>query len=83
MTPIRVLNMVVGQTAVKEAVVHEMNDVSHAIGTVSQSYSVTGLEKARGGYVGRGNHPQIPWFRLKHNVCGGMSGEHTLGSPPP
>lgn len=40
-----VLSMVVGLTAVRDAVVHELNDVSHAIGTVSQSYSVTGLDK--------------------------------------
>lgn len=42
---IGVLSMVVGLTAVRDAVVHELNDVSHAIGSVSQSYSVTGLKK--------------------------------------
>jgi hypothetical protein len=42
---IGVLSMVVGLTAVRDAVVHELNDVSHAIGTISQSYQVTGLEK--------------------------------------
>lgn len=42
---IGVLAMVVGLTAVRDSVVHELNDVSHAIGTVSQSYNVTGLEK--------------------------------------
>lgn len=42
---IGVLAMVVGLTAVRDSVVHELNDVSHAIGTVSQSYNVTGLQK--------------------------------------
>lgn len=42
---IAVLSMAVGLTAVRDAVVHELNDVSHAIGTISQSYRVTGLEK--------------------------------------
>ena len=42
---IGVLSMVVGLTAVRDAVTHELNDISHAIGAVSQTYSVTGLEK--------------------------------------
>lgn len=42
---IAVLGMVVGLTAVRDAVSHELNDVSHAIGSVSQSYNVVGLEK--------------------------------------
>ncbi|MDA0589251.1 MAG: hypothetical protein O2820_17255 [Planctomycetota bacterium] len=42
---IGVLSMVVGLTAVRDSVVQELNDVSHAIGTISQSYNVTGLEK--------------------------------------
>lgn len=47
---IAVLGMVVGLTAVRDAVAHEMNDVSHAIGAVSQGYNVTGLHKSRGGW---------------------------------
>ena len=35
----------VGWAAVRDALVNELNDVSHAIGTVSQSYNVTGLDK--------------------------------------
>ena len=42
---IGVLSMVVGLTAVRDAVTHELNDISHAIGAVSQTYNVTGLEK--------------------------------------
>lgn len=42
---IGVLAMVVGLTAVRDAVAHEMNDIAHAIGAVSQSYKVTGLQK--------------------------------------
>ncbi len=42
---IAVLAMVVGLTAVRDAVVHEMNDISHAIGAVSQSYGTNGLAK--------------------------------------
>ena len=45
---IAVLAMVVGLAAVRDAVVQELNDLSHAFGAVSQSYNVTGLSKARG-----------------------------------
>ena len=44
---IAVLAMVVGLAAVRDAVTNELNDLSHAFGAVSQSYSVTGLKKAR------------------------------------
>ncbi len=46
---IAVLAMVVGLTAVRDAVTMELNDLSHAFGTVSQSYSVTGLRKDKNG----------------------------------
>lgn len=49
---IGVLAMVVGLTAVRDAVSHELNDLSHAFGAVSQSYAVTGLQKGRGGNYG-------------------------------
>jgi hypothetical protein len=39
----------VGWGAVKDSLANELNDVSHAIGSVSQSYSVTGLSKAKIG----------------------------------
>jgi hypothetical protein len=55
---IGVLAMVVGLTAVRDSVVHELNDISHAIGTVSQSYSVNGLEKACHG----GTHAYVKGF---------------------
>lgn len=42
---IGVLAMVVGLTAVRDSVTHELNDISHAVGAVSQTYTVTGLEK--------------------------------------
>lgn len=42
---IGVLAMVVGLTAIRDSVVHEMNDISHAIGAVSQSYGTNGLIK--------------------------------------
>ena len=35
----------VGWAAVRDALVNELNDVSHAIGAVSQSYNVTGFKK--------------------------------------
>ena len=37
----------VGWGAVKDSLANELNDVSHAIGSVSQSYNVTGIRKAR------------------------------------
>ena len=42
---IGVLSTVVGLTAVRDAVTHEMNDIAHSIGAVSQTYNVTGLQK--------------------------------------
>ena len=36
---------VVGLTAVRDAVVNELNDISHAVGAVSQTYYVTGVQK--------------------------------------
>lgn len=57
---IAVLGMVVGLTAVRDAVVHELNDVSHAFGAVSQGYQVTGLEKKRNG--GKGHHAYVEGF---------------------
>ena len=44
---IAVLAMVVGLAAVRDAVTNELNDISCAIGAVSQSYNVTGLKKAK------------------------------------
>ncbi len=37
----------VGWSAVRDALVNELNDVSHAIGSVSQSYNVTGFQKTK------------------------------------
>lgn len=37
----------VGWGAVKDSLANELNDVSHAIGAVSQSYTVTGLKKEK------------------------------------
>jgi len=37
----------VGWAAVRDALVNELNDVSHAIGSVSQTYNVTGFQKAK------------------------------------
>ncbi len=42
---IAVLAMVVGLTAVRDAVTNEMNDLAHAFGAVSQTYNVVGLRK--------------------------------------
>jgi len=37
----------VGWAAVRDALVNELNDVSHAIGAVSQTYNVTGFKKVK------------------------------------
>ena len=37
----------VGGAAIRDALVNELNDVAHAIGAVSQSYSVTGITKVK------------------------------------
>lgn len=44
---IAVLAMVVGLTAVRDSITQEMNDLAHAFGTVNQTYTVSGLSKAR------------------------------------
>ncbi len=37
----------VGAAAIRDALVNEMNDVSHAIGAVNQGYNVTGFNKVK------------------------------------
>jgi hypothetical protein len=46
---------VVGLAVIRDSLVHEMHDVSEAIGAVSQSYNVVGIRKARddGNYHAR------------------------------
>lgn len=46
---IAVLGMVVGLTAVRDSITHELNDLAHAFGAVNQSYNVVGMEKAKSG----------------------------------
>lgn len=46
---IGVLAMVVGLAAVRDSVTSELNDVSNAIGAMSQSYNFSGLAKGRHG----------------------------------
>ena len=47
---IAVLAMVVGLTPLRNAVINELNDLSHAFGAVDQSYNVVGayVEKSTG-----------------------------------
>ena len=56
---IGVLSTVVGLTAVRDSVAHELNDLSHAFGTVSQSYNVTSLKKSHGD---GGSHAYVKGF---------------------
>ena len=44
---IAVLGMVVGLTAVRDAITQEMNDLSNAFGAVDQSYNVVGVRKPK------------------------------------
>lgn len=46
---------VVGATVIRDSLAYEMHDVSEAIGAVSQSYNVTGIQKRRddGKFHGR------------------------------
>lgn len=60
-----VLAMVVGLAAVRDAVVNEMNDISHAVGAVSQSYNVTGVSKyCKDG----GHHAYVRGFGFNDNA---------------
>lgn len=56
---------VVGFAAVRDALVNELNDVSHAIGAVSQGYKVSGLEKKRGNH---GTHAYAEGFGFNDNA---------------
>jgi len=62
---IAVLAMVVGLTAVRDAVTQELNDISHAIGAVSQTYNVTGLRKDK--YGGK-PHASIRGFGFNDHI---------------
>lgn len=66
---IAVLAMVVGLAAVRDAVTNELNDVSHAIGSISQSFSVSGLEKSC--HSGHGYHARVSGsaFRDRADNC--------------
>ena len=44
---IAVLGMVVGLVAVRDAILNEMNDLSHAFGAIDQTFSYTGAFKAK------------------------------------
>ncbi|HID24336.1 MAG TPA: hypothetical protein EYP14_18305, partial [Planctomycetaceae bacterium] len=44
---IAVLAMVVGLTPLRNAVINELNDLSHAIGAVDQTYNVVGASVAK------------------------------------
>lgn len=41
----------VGASLIRDALVNEMNDVSHAIGAVDQTYKLTGFKKDKGAGV--------------------------------
>jgi Flp pilus assembly pilin Flp len=43
-----VLGLIVGMSQVQHAVVEELNDVAHAIGSLNQSYYFTGFKAAKG-----------------------------------
>ncbi|MBC7815857.1 MAG: hypothetical protein IAG10_03040 [Planctomycetaceae bacterium] len=44
---IAVLGMVVGLTALRDSITHELNDLAHAFGAINQSYNYNGLKKSR------------------------------------
>lgn len=50
-----ICGVVVGFVSIRDSVVLELHDVSEAIGAVSQSYNIPGLQKRRsdGGFHGR------------------------------
>jgi len=56
----------VGWAAVRDSLVNELNDVSHAIGAVDQSFNVTGFKKARNGQS-RANHATCSGFGYNDN----------------
>lgn len=56
---IAVLGMVVGLTAVRDAVTSELNDLSNAFGAVNQTNNVSGLVKKR---FGGNTHAYISGF---------------------
>ncbi len=44
---ILICGVIVGMTAIRDALVNELNDVAHAVGAANQSYNYTGVSKAK------------------------------------
>ena len=81
---IGVLSMVVGLAAVRDSVVHELNDVSHAIGSISQSYQVPGLESpCRAWKAGFGFHDSIDECDCSPITLVDIAGRNDPGSGRP
>lgn len=63
---IAVLGMVVGLASVRDAINHELNDLSEAFGAVSQQYNVVGATKATN--TATMNHGEINGFGFNDNA---------------
>jgi hypothetical protein len=48
---ILVIGLIVGLIEVQSAVIHELNDVGEAIGSINQSYSYAGVATVKGGHT--------------------------------
>ena len=79
---IAVLGMVVGVTAVRDAVAQELVDLSDAFGAVNQTYNVVGISKNKGS--GRA-HAAIVGFGFNDNAddcdCQGLTITDVSGKP--
>jgi len=75
---------VVGSAVIRDSLVHELHDVSEAIGAVSQSYNVTGLQKPRNG---EGYHGRCSGFGFNDNAdacdCDGITLSSVAGKDDP
>ena len=82
---IAVLGMVVGLAAVRDGVLNEMNDLSHAFGAIDQSFSFTGAFKTKDCTCEGKPHGIVhgAGFRDKGDDCDCMPLEYldTCGKP--
>ena len=81
---IAVLGMVVGLTAVRDAVSNELVDLSDAFGAVNQTFTVTGISKAK---LVLGSHASINGFGFNDDGddcdCQGLTITDVCGKSDP
>lgn len=75
---------VVGAAVIRDSLAHELHDVSEAIGAVSQSYNITGIQKPRNN---ERFHARCSGFGFNDNAdacdCDGITLSSVAGKDDP